>query len=271
VSDLRHTIAVALDGSARAEAALPHAIGLASRLGARLHLVRAVYERTLPGQDVGRQREEACRDPWIVFPGALQGRHIRETGAKGATLVTVREREIAEVEHRDLDVFRWALCPVDVAGAVDSGEVLDRIGKALEREVAAADGRSLAVRLIVEGACPAHGELTASPERWAYECRALGRGSLWIEKVQLRTRPSDAVRTADDALGGLLRSIEDLQSGGGLAELAEGFVELRRKLPPELFEDAETLDPTDPERLRGLLGEVEDLLLARLLTSPEAP
>ncbi|MEA2564204.1 MAG: repair protein SbcD/Mre11 [Acidobacteriota bacterium] len=219
------------------------------------------------------QREVACRDPWIVFPGALQGRHIRETGAKGATLVTVREREVVDVEHRDLDVFRWALCPVDATGAGDSGEILDRIGKALEREVAAADGRTVAVRLIVEGACPAHGELLASPERWISECRAqafgLGRGSLWIEKVQLRTRQSDAGRVAEDALGGLLRSIEDLQAGGGLAELAEGFVELRRKLPPELFEDTEALDPTDPERLRSLLGDVEDLLLARLLTSPE--
>ena len=45
----------------------------------------------------------------------------------------------------------------------------------------------------------------------------------------------------------------------------------RRKEISELFEDAEALDPTDPERLRSLLGEVEDLLLARLLTSPEGP
>ncbi len=217
------------------------------------------------------QREVVCSDPWIVFPGALQGRHIRETGAKGATLVTVREREVVEVEHRDLDVFRWALCPVDATGAGDSGEILDRIGKALEREVAAAEGRTVAVRLVVEGACPAHGELLASPERWASECRALGGGSLWIEKVQLRTRQPDAVRAADDALGGLLRSIEDLKAGGGLADLAEGFLDLRRKLPPELFEDADALDPTDPERLRSLLGEVEDLLLSRLLTSPEVP
>ena len=217
------------------------------------------------------QREEVCRDPWIVFPGALQGRHIRETGTKGATLVTVREREVAHVEHRDLDVFRWALCRVDATGAANADEVLDRIGKALEREMAAAEGRTVAVRLVVEGACPAHGELLASPERWISECRAQALGALWIEKVLLRTRQPDAVRAAEDALGGLLRSIEDLKTGGGLAELAEGFMDLRRKLPPELFEDAEALDPTDPERLRSLLGEVEDLLLARLLMSPEVP
>ena len=32
------------------------------------------------------ERCEVSRDPWIVFPGNIQGRHSRETGAKGATL-----------------------------------------------------------------------------------------------------------------------------------------------------------------------------------------
>ena len=35
------------------------------------------------------KREEVSQDPWIVFPGNIQGRHIRESGPKGCTLVTV--------------------------------------------------------------------------------------------------------------------------------------------------------------------------------------
>ena len=221
------------------------------------------------------QREVVSQDPWIVFPGVLQGRHARETGAKGATLVTVRDREVADVEHRDLDVFRWAVCPVDAAGAGSAGEVLDRIGRALEHEVAAAEGRTVAARLIVQGACAAHSELLASPERWINECRTLAfgfGGAVWIEKVKLQTRRPDEGRDPfeeDDALGSLLRSIRDLEADGGeLAELAESFTDLRRKLPAELFEDGEALDPLDPEQLRGVLGEVKDLLLARLLGAP---
>lgn len=34
------------------------------------------------------QREVLHQDPWVVFPGNLQGRHIRETGPKGCALVT---------------------------------------------------------------------------------------------------------------------------------------------------------------------------------------
>lgn len=231
------------------------------------------------------QREVVSRDPWIVFPGALQGRHARETGAKGATLVTVRDREVAAVEHRDLDVFRWAVCPVDAAGAGTAGEVLDRIGRALEREVAAADGRTVAARLILQGACPAHTELLAAPERWLQECRALafsfGEEAVWVEKVKLHTRrrpdegrdplAANAANAADDALGSLLRSIRDLEADDAeLSELAEGFTDLRRKLPAELFEDGEALDPLDPVQVRGVLDEVKDLLLARLLGAPEA-
>jgi hypothetical protein len=96
---------------------------------------------------------------------------------------------------------------------------------------------------------------------------------LWIEKVLLRTTAAAGSRVPDDregALGGLLRTIRDLEAGAApLASLAEDFADLKRKLPAELFAESEMLDPTDPERLRGLLGEVEDLLLARLLASPE--
>jgi exonuclease SbcD len=224
------------------------------------------------------QREVVSRDPWIVFPGVLQGRHARETGAKGATLVTIRDREVAAVEHRDLDVFRWSVCPVDAAGAGTAGEVLDRVGRALEREVAEANGRTVAARLMVQGACAAHAELFASPERWINECRTLafgfGEGAVWIEKVKLHTRPEEGrgLFEEDDALGSLLRSIRDLEADDSeLAELAEGFADLRRKLPAELFEDGEALDPLDPEQVRGVLGEVKDLLLARLLGAPRAP
>jgi DNA repair exonuclease SbcCD nuclease subunit len=228
------------------------------------------------------EREVVAREPWIVFPGVLQGRHAREPGPKGASLVTVRDREVASVEHRDLDVLRWTACAVDAAGAADPEEILDRVAQTLEREIAAAAGRPVAARVTVQGACPAHGELLAASDRWIQECRSLalgfGDGAVWIEKVRFRTSPPDAGLdrlAGDDALGGLLRSLRDLEADAPeLAVLAEGFADLRRKLPPELFEtggaeDAEALDPTAPEQLREVLGEVKDLLLARLLAAPE--
>jgi exonuclease SbcD len=222
--------------------------------------------------------EIVCQDPWVVFPGILQGRHVREAGPKGAVLVTVEDREVVTIESQNVDVFRWTVCRVKAAGAATAGEVLDRVGKALERELAAADGRPLAARLVIEGACPAHEELVGASERWIQECRGLaagfGEGKLWIEKVRFETRRSGDLRSpfdGDDALGGLLRSLRDLREGqGSLEPLPPELADLKRKLPVELFADGDALDPTDPGQLRDLLPEVEDLLLARLLATPEA-
>src|SRR5262249_3429109 len=52
------------------------------------------------------KREVLSEDPWVVFPGNLQGRHAKETGPKGATLVTIASGRIAAVEHRPVDVVR---------------------------------------------------------------------------------------------------------------------------------------------------------------------
>jgi DNA repair exonuclease SbcCD nuclease subunit len=221
------------------------------------------------------EREVAASDPWIVFPGNLQGRHIREAGSKGATLVTVDDRGAAHLQHRDLDVFRWAVCTVDLGGVPTFGGALDRVQQALADALESADGRPLAVRVRLTGACPVHNDLTADPERWVNEIRSLAGGSVWIEKIEVRTRRAGDVSGVDDrggredALGGLLRTVRSLEADDAeLARLAEGLGELERKLPPELFHE-DGVRPTDPERLRALLEEAKDLLLSRLLAAPE--
>ena len=53
--------------------------------------------------------EEVSQDPWMVFPGNLQGRNVRETGPKGAVLVEVADAlRVAHVERLVLDEARWA-------------------------------------------------------------------------------------------------------------------------------------------------------------------
>src|SRR5262245_29179345 len=47
--------------------------------------------------------------PHVVVCGNLQGRHIREIGAKGASLVTVEDGQIAEIVPLHVDCVRWTL------------------------------------------------------------------------------------------------------------------------------------------------------------------
>ena len=163
------------------------------------------------------QREEVRRDPWVVFPGNLQGRHARETGAKGATLVTVLNGRVERVEHRALDEVRWVHLTYDAGSAASADDVIDAVRERLAGEVSDAEGRLIAARVSVLGATRAHAQLSTNAERLQHEIRAsaldVGRDAAWIEKVILKTRPEGdpiALRARQDPLGALLRSLEAL-------------------------------------------------------------
>ena len=63
----------------------------------------------------------------------LQGRHIRETGPKGAFLVTLRSSGPAELEFVELDVARWEMLEVDVSEATDIDAVLAAVSDSSPR------------------------------------------------------------------------------------------------------------------------------------------
>ena len=221
------------------------------------------------------KREEVSQDPWIVFPGNIQGRHIRESGPKGCTLVTVEDREIAEVEHRDLDVMRWSLCELDVSASGTMDALYEQVREGLQSALDAAEGRPVAARLVLQGACFVHSTLHAGRERWTQEYRALATGmsgaGIWLEKVSIRTRPSASFEEAlerDDALSGLLRAIRDMEpDASALDDLTDDISALRQKLPAELLGGDDPYDPTKPEILKELLEDIKELLVNRLLTT----
>lgn len=127
--------------------------------------------------------------PWIVFPGNIQGRHIREAGAKGCSLVTVEDGRVVAVEHRNLDTLRWALLEVDAEGA-DVVTLTGRIGDAVQEALAAADDLPVLARLVLRGETALHAALASDGERLAAECRSAAiaaGGQLWVEAVRVRT------------------------------------------------------------------------------------
>lgn len=137
------------------------------------------------------ERQELAVDPWIVFPGNLQGRHMGETGAKGASLVTVSNRRVS-VQHRVLDVLRWAHIEVDLDNARDEAEAMIRVQQHLEAALHAADPNPLAVRVTLTGTTRAHVALSGDGlrDKVLNEANGLtGEHRLWLEAIKLRTRP----------------------------------------------------------------------------------
>lgn len=127
--------------------------------------------------------------PYIVFSGNLQGRHIRETGPKGAVHVEVEDGAVARLRHVPLDTLRWLRVEVDCAAARTMDEVDAAIRTALARKHAElSDGRPVVARVVLTGSTPLAGALQERRAERRDAVRALAAAvapDLWIEKVQL--------------------------------------------------------------------------------------
>jgi DNA repair exonuclease len=217
------------------------------------------------------------QDPWIIFPGNIQGRSIRETGSKGCELVTVTEGAVT-TEHVPLDVLRWELLQLDAAGIDDLDSLSDRFYHQLQILLGAAQGRALAVRLEVAGRSSAHSTITVKPETVKEQLRSLAlecsNGMAWLEKIGLKTQPEiDPSRLVerDDPIGELVRLIRSLrESGADLTPLAEKLNDLKHKLPVELTEGPEAIALDSPTFLKEMLATVETTLVSQLLDAVSA-
>ncbi|MBC8790517.1 MAG: DNA repair exonuclease [Tagaea sp. CACIAM 22H2] len=214
------------------------------------------------------------KDPHVVFPGNLQGRHARETGVKGACLVSVENRDVVELTTIPCDVVRWAVLTVPVDSAENLGEVIDRIRTAVEVAADEADGRLLACRIVLEGRTAVHGQLVASEDRLLAEARAgalrLGDDVAWVEKVIARTQPKVDAKTLaerEDAIGELQRLLQDATGDVDLlARIKDDIGKLVRQLPHEVRGDIgdSVLKVTVDGDYAALIGEVSPYLSARL-------
>lgn len=235
----------------------------------------SVQDLTLRGYDYWalghvHQQEIVSRDPWIVFPGNLQGRSVRECGPKGAMLVQVEDGRVAEVEHLVLDQARWESLIIDVGGTADETEALRAIEAAFAPAADAAGHRPMAVRLTLSGATPLHAAWRADHARIADEAQAAlqrRHGEAWLERLRLDTRQpgeparSDAGDLAQLDLAAMLAGIDVAQDLKKKAQELLGQV--AAKMPGGLQDD----DAPSEDDLDQLFAEARDLVLGRATES----
>jgi DNA repair exonuclease SbcCD nuclease subunit len=222
------------------------------------------------------QREILSREPYVVFPGNLQGRHMRELGPKGAMLVTVEQGTVQSVEHRALDVVRWELTEVDASDAQSGADAVDLVRAELARMHGACAERMLATRVVVTGATRANAALRSHAEQYVNEVRLaandVGGGEIFVENVAFTTQsPLDLakIREQNDAVGHLARGLHALRNDDAAVHtLSEQLADLRRRLPLELSEGPGAL-VLDEHLVREVLADVEQMLVPRLLGSGE--
>lgn len=221
------------------------------------------------------KQEIVSETPFVVFPGCIQGRHIRESGPKGCVVVTVEDETVKKIEKIPLDVLRWTQTQIDLTNIEERRDVLEKIRKAIEQERIPAEDRPLAMRLKLTGATKLSDQLAAFPEKFEQQIKALGAETagddIWIERVENMTTGRYDLETAlahDNARGKLLKSImstpDDVDQIDGLADK---IAELRQKLPSQAFETNSILDLSDNQAIKRITREAKKMLIGRMLAT----
>ena len=188
------------------------------------------------------------REPWIVFPGNLQGRSVRETGAKGAMRVTVEDGRIIDVTPLTLDGARWAHLQLDIVGVNNETDVIARIEQALADTHAQSENRPLAVRVTLLGVTPLHNRLIARREALQDDIRASGFSiaeACWVEQLKIKTAPPPPAPTALSPTESLdiEELLRDAASEPEFAEILAKLVkDIEDKLPKDLRDDLRNSD-----------------------------
>jgi len=217
-------------------------------------------------------------DPLVVFPGNIQGRHIRETGARGAVLATV-ENGKATVERLFVDTIRWHRVGIDASSAHSLKDIVllarDRLETLLREED---DGRLLAVRITFTGKSSSHGELFGLESQLRQEILAaanvLSNDNLWIEKVIIGTAPEldeAAIVSRSDAIADLQEILREIVGDTDIQQRIVGeLMEIVAMAPLELIDAVPELGEIQTGDIKKQLEAVSQGLIAHMSGEGEA-
>jgi DNA repair exonuclease SbcCD nuclease subunit len=205
--------------------------------------------------------------PYIVFPGNLQGRHMREQGPKGAVLVTVTDNEVTDLERVIVDHARWLELEIDAAGETSEAALLKLIEEQVRPIGAEASERLVALRVTLKGETELHARLVTHREQLTDEVQAACQrvhGDIWLERLDIRTTapraPSRSRTNAPLASIDLAALLADLENGEELQDRAGKLIaDLRARIPGTIPEREQDFAAELPQ----LIAEARDLLLTR--------
>ena len=217
--------------------------------------------------------EILCTDPYVVYPGNIQGRNGREQGEKSCEMVTVSETGTISVEKVFTSVVPWIEAEIDASGCQSADDVYEILRVRFGTLHSESKERVTALRLRIVGATNAHAELNRDAEQVRNEAISIGNecgnGLIWIERVQVATQPRwdrDQLLKRDDPIGEVARIVAALRQDVATVATWGSIMELQNKLPAELAEGTEPIK-LDTATLSTAIEEAEGLLLARLLSS----
>lgn len=207
--------------------------------------------------------------PAVVYPGTPQGLSPREDRVPhGCCRVTVDRHRVPTIEFVPADAVRWRTLTLSVEGLATEQELLDRIGRELER-ARADEGVSVIARVRLIGRTPLHSVLRREDHLAAltaeFQHEPAAEPFVWLDRLEVETRlPVDLEqrRSGEDLLGDFLRLCRQARTDPELREVLAAAVEdlygrrdLREVLPPAGDDLDRWLDRAETLGAELLLGE----------------
>ncbi len=183
------------------------------------------------------QFQVLCEDPWIVYPGNLQGRSVRECGPKGAVLVDVADGRVSQIRHLIVDQGRFLHETVDVSESPDAAHVLDVIRQALQAPLASTGEMLAAVRVTLRGETALDAMLRARMTGLRDDAQAVLHHlhpDAWLESLKLATSPAKSTVDIASVASGLDPEslLADLQNDVEIRSTSEQFLaQISNRLP----------------------------------------
>lgn len=211
-------------------------------------------------------------NPYVVYPGNIQGRHIREQNERGCYLVQVDEatRDVT-MEFHELDKVRWFSGNVPIDGLQSLDQLEQSVTARIEDFIAKADSRPLVCRLILNGRGPLFRDTQKAEARedlllHLREAFEPNRPFVWVQdlvfdcagEIDLEERSERS-----DFLGQVLRLSQEFSTAeeGMQRLLEEGLAELYGNRRARKY-----LQDVDDEEVRQMLKEAERLCVQMLET-----
>ncbi|MDR4503935.1 MAG: DNA repair exonuclease [Candidatus Scalindua sp.] len=108
--------------------------------------------------------EVICRDPFMLYPGNIQGRHINEDGPRGCYLISVEVNRKISHEFRPVQNIVWGHEELNLEKTSTLLELVDLLSDRSEEQLSNLSNgeRGMVSRWTLTGASPLYHELTIS-------------------------------------------------------------------------------------------------------------
>jgi DNA repair protein SbcD/Mre11 len=211
--------------------------------------------------------EIVSRSPWIVYPGVIQGRSVREHGSKGVAFVKVKAGEVSELTHIATDTVRWCSATLHISTCESLSDILAVVKEALQNLQKESDGRVLVVRLTLEGFVQPSVEL----EKGIREIPFSVGGNITLERIIINTSQEEDVQEVSFSLDGPLERLHTYKTKmkNGSSEFSAALLEelepiLMRKLPYQYFAPENGGLKNNSERVQEIMQRAAEKLIITL-------